>query len=107
MDFDILVDQNQSVPCLEFVQCATCSSTDCPMTLATLEQNLEKNYNLSRYGTELEYHCALGKSFKIGENFVETQTISCQWDGSWNDTVDLEKCQRNLIREISTSQNQT
>lgn len=82
--------------CLFHMDCSFCSDdSECSDMKASLIENAFNNQNLTIYGSTIEYQCGAGKRFSISENVTElSQTLSCQWDGSWSPTADLSDCIR-------------
>ena len=87
-------------PCLLSIDCMTCTdSLACADADVTLEENVISNHNLTRYGTNLEYHCDLGREFQINATlFSPTVSLECQWDKTWNpsENVVLPTCECKL-----------
>ena len=87
-------------PCLLSIDCMTCTdSLACADADVTLEENVISNHNLTRYGTNLEYHCDLGREFQINATlFSPTVSLECQWDKTWNpsENIVLPPCECKL-----------
>ena len=88
-------------PCLIHVTCEFCLLAECGNVKDNFTENAVEFYNLTTYGTELEYHCSLGKEFDYGNGTIlPTMATECQWDGNWT-TTSLKPC---VCKEITMIQ---
>ena len=89
-------DQTES--CLIFTSCEMCSTDEeCEDLDEDFDLNAIHKLNVTKYGSEIEYECGLGKKFEVDVGngstiFEPTQTMSCQWDETWSPTDTLNTC---------------
>ena len=98
--FNISFDPDYSTICIADIACNTSAKTDPEYGAfkASMEANLaEQTFYVENrtwpYEATLEYQCQRGQSF-VGDNnqTLGNQSMSCQWDGTWDASVTLDTC---------------
>ena len=97
IDMTVTVPAADQEPCLVFTTCDYCVTADrgCANVTKEYETNATAMQEFTKYGSELEYRCSLGKEFRQSPASATTQAsynITCDWGGSWRPTSQIWDC---------------
>jgi hypothetical protein len=78
--------------------CSILNGDDSCQTLKTdFAEESFTHQNLTKYASEVEYHCGAGRRFKVNNGtddvFLESVSRSCDWEGQWQPEYDLPVCE--------------
>lgn len=82
-------------PCLVHSTCSNCyTPDDCQVTKTNFTMNAFDLRNLTKYGTQLEYQCPIGREFDLDSTTTtKSQNITCLWNSkSWSPGVTFPTC---------------
>ncbi len=95
LDMAVHTPLGEQEPCLIYNSCGYCQAADgtCADKKAGFEKNTTLLQNTTRFGATVDYECSLGKEFKsLGGGTQSKTSMTCQWDGTWSPTDELQDC---------------